>query len=303
MTVSADQLRELMALGLDGEKLLAVVTIMSRGLSRDTTDDRRAKDRARQQARRDKLRVLRDAAKANDVAASSADASRDTVTPHCDLISLSSSSLASSEVKKARGTASVVEGRKRGTRMAEDWQPRNEDREFVRSLGLDDVAVRDEYVDYWIAVPGVRGTKLNWFSTYRNRARELALRGKGPLLNGKPNGQPPNAILAALDRTRSELRARGLVRREGPPDARLLPQRGGQRPNNLWEFSRGNAGPIFPGGGREGDSSIAGPANPNGLDADIEGTEGGMRTRGRPSQEHKGFGEISSPSNRLRKDS
>lgn len=111
------------------------------------------------------------AAKANDVARALEnvpDKSKD----HCDLSSsITSSFEGTSEKKKEK---KEVIARARGTRIPEDWQPRDEDREFARSLGLDPDKLRDEFVDYWIAIPGSRGAKLNWFSTYRNRAREVA---------------------------------------------------------------------------------------------------------------------------------
>jgi len=66
----------------------------------------------------------------------------------------------------------------RGTRLSPDWQPSAEDRDFAATLELDPDAAAAEFRDYWCAVPGSKGTKLDWSATYRNRCRELATRGK-----------------------------------------------------------------------------------------------------------------------------
>jgi len=42
--------------------------------------------------------------------------------------------------------------------------------------GVDVALVTAEFIDYWIAVPGTRGTKLDWEATWRNRLRETAQR-------------------------------------------------------------------------------------------------------------------------------
>jgi uncharacterized protein YdaU (DUF1376 family) len=62
----------------------------------------------------------------------------------------------------------------RGTRLAEDWKPSAEDRAFAADLGLDPDQTADEFRDFWTALPGARGRKLNWSKTFRNRCRELA---------------------------------------------------------------------------------------------------------------------------------
>lgn len=64
----------------------------------------------------------------------------------------------------------------RGTRLAEDFMISAEDRAFAADLGLDPDLTADEFRDFWTAVPGTRGRKLNWSKTFRNRCRELAKR-------------------------------------------------------------------------------------------------------------------------------
>lgn len=89
----------------------------------------------------------------------------------------------------------------RGTRLAPDWRPSQEDWEFASHLGLDPEAAADEFRDYWCAVPGGKGRKLDWSATFRNRCRELASRNRGNA-GGKrgPDRQGSGGIAAALGR-------------------------------------------------------------------------------------------------------
>lgn len=116
------------------------------------------------------------------------------------------------------------EPRARGSRLTDDWQPREEDREFVRGLGVDPAALRDEFVDFWTAVPGSRGLKLDWYKTYKNRAREIAGRRKG-----RTNGK---SVIDAQDRLNAKLAEfsepdllPGIRGEASPPDVRLFPTR------------------------------------------------------------------------------
>lgn len=55
-----------------------------------------------------------------------------------------------------------------------------------------------EFVDYWRAVPGSKGKKLDWVGTWRNRMREVD--GRRTKLNGhKPAGTTHAQVMAALD--------------------------------------------------------------------------------------------------------
>jgi hypothetical protein len=68
---------------------------------------------------------------------------------------------------------------KLGTRLPSDWQPSPETVQWAKDNGIaDPLRHVPEFRDYWCAVPGARGTKLNWDATYRNRLRDLANRGK-----------------------------------------------------------------------------------------------------------------------------
>lgn len=62
----------------------------------------------------------------------------------------------------------------RATRLDPSFRPSPDLIAFAEGLGLDNDEVWPEFRDYWIAVPGARGRKLDWEATYRNRCRELA---------------------------------------------------------------------------------------------------------------------------------
>ena len=64
----------------------------------------------------------------------------------------------------------------RGTRLPENWEPSDKVKDGLRltfpNVKLGEILV--EFRDYWCAVPGQRGLKLDWDRTFRNRVREVA---------------------------------------------------------------------------------------------------------------------------------
>jgi hypothetical protein len=79
---------------------------------------------------------------------------------------------------------SPTKASKRGTRIPEDFTVTEEHRAFARKHGFpspDDEI--DEFRDYWRAVPGQKGCKLDWDATFRNRLRQ-----KKTKVNGNANG-------------------------------------------------------------------------------------------------------------------
>lgn len=68
------------------------------------------------------------------------------------------------------------EKRERSTRLPEGWTPDPED--FLKALDLigpDRAAAElEKFTDYWRAVPGAKGRKLDWPATYRNWIRRTA---------------------------------------------------------------------------------------------------------------------------------
>lgn len=83
----------------------------------------------------------------------------------------------------------------RGTRLPADWEPCLEDRQFAESLGLVAGEVAAEFRDFWCAVPGAKGRKLDWSRTYRNRCRDIARRGRP-----RENGSGRAGFVAAVGR-------------------------------------------------------------------------------------------------------
>ena len=75
----------------------------------------------------------------------------------------------------------VRSAEQRGMRLSDDWKPSTEDRAFASDLGLNPDQEAAAFRDYWTALPGARGRKLDWSKTFRNRCRELGKRIK-------PNG-------------------------------------------------------------------------------------------------------------------
>lgn len=87
---------------------------------------------------------------------------------------------------------------KRGSRLPSDWEPNDEDSEFAQALGVEPRAAAEEFRDYWCAVPGTRGLKLDWSATFRNSCRKVSS-GVGRRVSGK-NGQSDGGVVAAFGR-------------------------------------------------------------------------------------------------------
>lgn len=207
---------------------LAVVSAYERGCEHVATrvDDmdetcsdmipERSKNAVRCARRREKIKQNKALAKANDVAKPDSQtvspehvATRVGMSPRCDLSSLPFLENGIREVKEEK-KKEVITGA-RGTRITDDWQPSDAAANFVRELGLDPKTLRDEFVDFWIAVPGSRGLKLDWDRTFKNRARQIAPKGK-------PYGTPSsNGLSTALRLLKDDIRsADGGEERRGP---------------------------------------------------------------------------------------
>lgn len=83
---------------------------------------------------------------------------------------------------------------KRGTRIPDNWRPSKPTIAAMREQfpHLDLRAIHTEFCDYWRAVPGAKGRKLDWDATWRNRVREIAARQ--PARNGH---SPPAGAVSA----------------------------------------------------------------------------------------------------------
>jgi hypothetical protein len=101
-------------------------------------------------------------------------------------------------------------GAGRGSRLAVDWQPSAEDVGYAAAHGLDPGRIAEEFRDYWIAVAGARGVKLDWAATWRTWCRRTLDRGSPGVRRPGENRQGHSSIVAALDRVRLPTRGEGV---------------------------------------------------------------------------------------------
>lgn len=74
----------------------------------------------------------------------------------------------------------------KGTRLADDWEPDEENRRYATERGVDPDREAENFRDYWIAKPGSGGVKLDWARTWKRWVRTAAEgRGKG---KSQPSG-------------------------------------------------------------------------------------------------------------------
>jgi hypothetical protein len=145
-------------------------------------------------------------------------------------------SLTSDGIQGRKKGSKETNTRARGTRLPEDWQPSEADRKFARDNGIDPDWLRDEFVDFWTNIPGVRGMKLSWPKTWRARVRALA--GRKTIPFGGRNGSSP-----AKD-TRNDYQ-RHLDK---------LKQHSGRGNQNQWPVSEAGNGTVI-----DGDFIVSGP--------------------------------------------
>lgn len=81
----------------------------------------------------------------------------------------------------------------RGTRCPEPFMLTKDMRAWAaeHAPNVDVTAATAEFVDYWRAIPGERGIKLDWIATWRNWMRRAEERGRG---RGGGNGPPRNPV-------------------------------------------------------------------------------------------------------------
>lgn len=175
-TLIADLIRAGVSADLVGRVANAIAF---RGNSAEILDERRLRDRERKR-KKAKLQQLKptapEANDAGDVRGISAESAEASLTLLTSLSSKPKRRIR--ESKKESKQLQLVTPRK-GTRLSSGVQISNEEREFAWTLGFDDVRIDRmwaEFVDYWSAVPGHRGVKLSWSSTWRNRVRSVAER-------------------------------------------------------------------------------------------------------------------------------
>jgi uncharacterized protein YdaU (DUF1376 family) len=80
------------------------------------------------------------------------------------------------EKKDSPPPSEVAPAPRRAARLPDGWVPFPSDEAFARDLGLDVERVTETFRDYWRALPGQRGVKLDWSATWRNWCRRDAER-------------------------------------------------------------------------------------------------------------------------------
>lgn len=101
----------------------------------------------------------------------------------------------------------------RGCRVPDPFEVTPEMRAWAatETPSLDLESATREFCDYWRAVPGQRGVKLDWVATWRNRMREVASRQKPQRVNGAARvtryEQSRQALMAASGMNAEELDA------------------------------------------------------------------------------------------------
>lgn len=209
--------------------------------SRDKIADRRTKDNARQQKRRQKIKETKVLAKANDVAITTAvsrDSHADNRIASCDLKNLSCLSSSVETKKDQQVRTEYVDGKKpkRGARIPADWRPSEAVTEWCRARGVVDswfAITIEEFIDYWIAVPGQRGTKLDWDATFRNRIRQKGSAGGARAAQPQPSllhgAKHPTGVYVKSDTPEWDAWCRYLGKTSLPTD-----KAGGWRFDTLW---------------------------------------------------------------------
>ena len=180
--------------------------------SEDVLGRRRKADRLRKRKSRASVCKTTSIAEANDAAKRPRNSEDGNTVPllPCD----SSLPFFTSEEgnQDSKGSKRVVT-RARGKRISSNAVMSEKDREFALSEGVSDPdKAWAEFIDYWSAVPGHRGVKLDWSATWRNRVRTVISR------NGGSNGYAPRTGLqSALDKARK-------FARSGDPRGRSVPK-------------------------------------------------------------------------------
>lgn len=180
MTLRADQLRDLLALGIQGETLLEVVTIFERDASRDGRDGKAlAAERARNyRARQRNKSGMAGPDVTRETSRSGRDAERDASRDDALILSSSFLGLGKEETEKKKDRAVVVEGqrpKKRSmTPLPDDWKPSPMHVVAANRLKLRPEIVESKAEDMRIWAQSNDIRKANWDATFHGFLRRAA---------------------------------------------------------------------------------------------------------------------------------
>jgi hypothetical protein len=237
MSVTAEHIRALMALGIDGEKLLAVVQIIddaSRHVTRDasrssrdasqessrTSRDAKSLSAERSRAYRIRKRVARHAEPSRS--------SRDAEKPPLILTSLSSSE--ETLKKERKKESSGIRARAQLVPIPDDWKPSEHAFEVAEKYGSSVSDTEPIFRDY-LKSSGKRYADYDaaFYNFLRNQRK---FNGQN---NGQSNGKPKSAIIQAADDL-----IRKIASFDGPARDRDEIRSGeGQNPPRLLSYGRG----------------------------------------------------------------
>lgn len=139
--------------------------------TRAEVEDKRKESRERQRRARDKAAASR--------ALSQRDIQRDTPSdsPPDATVSHDSPDPTRPDPTLVPNGTTPLGGRLRATRLPDDWKPDEHLVAWQREQGIPDLVARrqlEKFRDYWGAIGGQRGTKLDWPATWRNWLRNSA---------------------------------------------------------------------------------------------------------------------------------
>jgi hypothetical protein len=155
-------IRSMAAAGATAEAIAIAVEAIEAAQANDPREAKRAADRERMRRKRDMSQEV-------------ARQSRDTEATVADIPL--SPALSPQTPQTHPHTPGVNTTRARGCRLPEAWAPEDGDwLASVDALGGDVAATNelDRFRDYWRAVPGAKGLKLDWPATWRNWVRRAS---------------------------------------------------------------------------------------------------------------------------------
>lgn len=186
MAVTSEMIDAMVAAGISPEQILVVVRAE---LARERIAAGEA-ERARIEANREGNRVRQAAFRARrnarngDVTGSNANNGSNGVTPPKRSPGPPKNTPPEDSPSDPKGSSAPKGAdRQRGTRIPVDFGLRPDARQACLDAGLTGRQIDEalaEFQDFWVGVPGVRGLKLDWLATLRNRLRESARRSARP---------------------------------------------------------------------------------------------------------------------------